>query len=93
MIRVRSWDEIINESGLEIAKMWPIRAWDHSPGGGTWTLPGMSTIEGFPTLWLAMRQIVKDWQMEASKYDFRAYQAADGDLDRTSYMFEALDYI
>lgn len=83
----------MNESGLAIARVWPIRVWDHGPGGGTWVLPSLSNIEAIPTLWRVLHQIHDDWVREADKYNYSEVQRTQPNLDKSVFLMEALEEV
>jgi hypothetical protein len=91
MLRMRTMTEIMNESGLAVAKIWPIRVWDHAPGGGAWVFPGLSNTEAIPTLWGVLHQIHDDWLREAGRFSYAGHRTADPELERTRFLFAALD--
>jgi hypothetical protein len=91
MLRMRTMTEIMNDSDLAIAKVWPIRVWDHAPDGGTWIFPDLSNMEAIPTLWHVLHQIHEDWVREAGKYSYAEYRKADPDLDWPRFFVAACD--
>lgn len=59
--------ETMHSSGLEVAKIWPIRVWGKN---GVWSLPSLSHIEVIPTLWTILHQIDSDWKNYAASYSY-----------------------
>src|SRR3979409_1567477 len=80
--------EIMNSSGLELAKLWPIRVWDHK-NNRTWSLPSLDHIQVIPTLWLILNQIDSDWKAHAADYSYSALK--DPGLDKAEFLVHAID--
>ena len=86
--QIKTFTELMNSSGLNISKVWPIRVVDNTLNGA-WVEPSLSHIEIIPTLYRILQQINDDWMGEASKFSFSSMKAPSS--DRTAFLFYALD--
>lgn len=86
-------NQIVDYPRLAIEGVPLIRVWDHSPGGGTWVLPGLSTVEAFPTMWGALHLAHNDWVAEANSYSLVGADQGAAESVRLSLALDALEIL